>query len=141
MQKGNNLTGSDVSTVSKIPSGSSLGIMSFITGIKAPERFRSVGFTKLLLLARDDFMKIIVEYPEDYELFREMHDDLLYNPEPKFLKMSCFSCSSMSHRAINCPLLHFRPDTELLIKRHQYSRDQERNEHSKGMAFLRNPFR
>jgi hypothetical protein len=43
--------------------------MSFITGRKAPERFRTVGFTKLLLLSREDFLKIIPDFPEDYELF------------------------------------------------------------------------
>jgi hypothetical protein len=48
----------------------SLGVTSFITGKKAPEHFKSIGFTKLLLLSRDDFLKVIcylnivkIDYP------------------------------------------------------------------------------
>ncbi|KAM3131166.1 hypothetical protein pb186bvf_016746 [Paramecium bursaria] len=70
-----------------------------------------------------------------------MHDDLIYNSDSKFLKLSCFSCKSQSHRAIECPMLHFIPDREFIIKKHQYNRDQQRNEHTKGQAYLRNPFR
>ena len=89
-----------------------------MTGVPASERFRSVGFTKLLILSREDFLNIIPEFPEDYEVFREMHDDLIYNSDSKFLKLSCFSCKSQSHRAIECPMLHFIPDREFIIKKH-----------------------
>lgn len=84
-----------ISVVSTVSRGSSLGLMSFITGIKARERFKSLGFSKLLLLSRDDFLKIIPEFPEDYEVFREMHDDLIYNSDSEFLKLACFSCKSL----------------------------------------------
>lgn len=92
--------------------------MSFITGIKARERFKSLGFSKLLLLSRDDFLKIIPEFPEDYEVFREMHDDLIYNSDSEFLKLACFSCKSTQHKVIDCPLVHFIPDKEQLVKKH-----------------------
>lgn len=49
---------SDVSVVSQLYEGESLGFISFITGKKSPERYRSIGFTKLLLLNREDFLKV-----------------------------------------------------------------------------------
>ena len=53
-----NTNNSDVSVVSILNKGESIGVNSFITGKKDPERYRSVGFTKLLLLSRDDFLKV-----------------------------------------------------------------------------------
>lgn len=47
--------------------GSSIGITSFLTGKRTPERLRSVGFAKMLILCREDFLRIIQDYPEDYE--------------------------------------------------------------------------
>lgn len=57
----------EVSVVYNLKSGSSLGISSFLTGKRTPERLRSVGFAKMLLLSRQDFLKVIQDYPEDYE--------------------------------------------------------------------------
>lgn len=54
----NSATNNDVSIVSQINEGDSLGVISFLTGKKSIERFRSIGFTKLLLLSRDDFLKV-----------------------------------------------------------------------------------
>lgn len=48
-----------IAEVSKVGAGSSLGIVSFITGKLSQERFRSVGFSKLLMLSREDFLKVI----------------------------------------------------------------------------------
>jgi len=39
--------------------GHSLGISSFITGKNAPERFKCVSFTKVMLLSRIDFLKCL----------------------------------------------------------------------------------
>lgn len=30
--------------------------------------------------------------------------------------MKCFSCGSTNHRVLSCPLLHYVPDRELIIK-------------------------
>ena len=74
--------------------GCTLGTLSFLTGVRSIERFRSVGFTKLLMLSRDDFLKILSEFPEDYEIFRHLHDGIIYTDDRSFLKMKCFSCNS-----------------------------------------------
>ncbi|CAD8105986.1 unnamed protein product [Paramecium primaurelia] len=133
----NHVSYNSISIVNTVSKGSSLGLMSFITGVKARERFKSLGFSKLLLLSRDDFLKIIPEFPEDYEIFREMHDDLTLNEDSQFLKLTCFSCNSISHKVIDCPLVHFIPDKEFIIKKHQFSRFQKRNESMK-LKYKRN---
>lgn len=49
----------DVAIVSQLNEGQSLGVISFITGKKSPEKYRSIGFTKLLLLSRNDFLNVV----------------------------------------------------------------------------------
>lgn len=56
-----------VSIVRKVGSGDMFGLNSFITGRPSPEKFRSVGFAKIQLLCRNDFLKILNDYPEDFE--------------------------------------------------------------------------
>ncbi|CAD8084669.1 unnamed protein product [Paramecium sonneborni] len=124
-----------IAEVSKVGKGSSLGIISFITGKQSQERFRSIGFSKLLMLSRDDFLKVIQDFPEDYERFRNLYDSVQFD-DVSALHMKCFSCHSSYHRVLQCPLLHYIPDRELIIKRYQFSIDQIRNKN-----FIRNPFR
>ncbi|CAD8160840.1 unnamed protein product [Paramecium pentaurelia] len=121
--------------VFKVGKGSSLGIISFISGKQSQERFRSVGFSKLLLLSRDDFLKVIQDFPEDYERFRNLYDSLQLE-DLSVLQMKCFSCNSKNHRVLQCPLLHYIPDKELILKRYCYSELQNRNS-----KYERNPFR
>lgn len=49
--------------------GQTLGISSFITGKGAPEKFKCLSFTKIMLLSRDDFLKCLCECPSDFEIF------------------------------------------------------------------------
>ncbi|CAD8062415.1 unnamed protein product [Paramecium primaurelia] len=124
-----------IAEVFKVGKGSSLGIISFISGKQSQERFRSVGFSKLLLLSRDDFLKVIQDFPEDYERFRNLYDSLQLE-DLSVLQMKCFSCNSKNHRVLQCPLLHYIPDKELILKRYCYSESQNRNS-----KYERNPFR
>ncbi|CAK77489.1 unnamed protein product (macronuclear) [Paramecium tetraurelia] len=124
-----------IAEVFKVGKGSSLGIISFISGKQSQERFRSVGFSKLLMLSRDDFLKVIQDFPEDYERFRNLYDSLQFE-DLSALQMKCFSCNSKAHRVLQCPLLHYIPDKELIIKRFCYSQSQNRNS-----KYGRNPFR
>ncbi|CAD8184791.1 unnamed protein product [Paramecium pentaurelia] len=128
-----------VSVISKVGKGSSLGIYSFISGQKSREKFRSLGFTKLLLLSRDDFLRILPDYPEDYERFRNIHDGLLFNQD-YIQHMKCFSCQSSTHRVMNCPLLHYVSDREFIIKKHLFTKDHDRQNFKRNMKRFINQF-
>jgi len=41
------------------------GLYEFITGTYCNEFYKSKGFTKLLILPRNQFLKILREFPED----------------------------------------------------------------------------
>ncbi|CAD8080729.1 unnamed protein product [Paramecium sonneborni] len=128
-----------VSVISKAGKGTSLGIYSFISGQRSREKFRSLGFTKLLLLSRDDFLRILPDYPEDYERFRNIHDGLLFNQD-YIQHMKCFSCQSSTHRVMNCPLLHYVSDREFIIKKHLFTIEHDRKYFKRNMGRFTNQF-
>jgi hypothetical protein len=78
--------------VKVINQSDNFGLYSFITGNRQKGKYRSVGFTKLLMISREDFLKVIYEngyrfkiikdFPEDNERFNQIKDDiLLYHSE------------------------------------------------------------
>ncbi|CAK61699.1 unnamed protein product (macronuclear) [Paramecium tetraurelia] len=118
--------------------GHSLGISSFITGKNAPERFKCLSFTKVMLLSRDDFLKCLHECPQDFEIFCEMRDYLTYNQGKQLYPTNCFSCDSNQHKLIECPLVHFVPDKEQILKKHIKSQLQERQINRQRFTFRQN---
>jgi hypothetical protein len=71
------------------------------------------------MISREDFLKIIKDFPEDNERFNQIKDDImLYHAESvgKVLNQSCFSCKSKSHLVMECPIIHFIADKEKVIK-------------------------
>ena len=61
-----------------------------------------------------------------------MRDELLLYQNLSVLQQKCLSCKSEHHFLINCPLINYKPNRELLIKKHNFSEFQERD-----LSFLR----
>ena len=66
------------------------------------------------------------ESAEDYESYYMIKDLILLKDDSQILNLSCFSCQSNHHTILHCPLLHYEPDKEKVIKKHEFYRDQER---------------
>ncbi|CAK66646.1 unnamed protein product (macronuclear) [Paramecium tetraurelia] len=116
-------------TFHKLTPGCIFGLYEFITGQEQKEVYKSVGFTKLLILPRLAFLKILKEFQEDREKFCQIRDNLLYNFSKlslKSLDISCYVCQSREHRSKDCPLLHFCPDKERIIKSYNFVKEQVR---------------
>ncbi|CAD8093469.1 unnamed protein product [Paramecium primaurelia] len=107
----------------------------FIGNIIKNKKLKSVGFTKLLVLSRNDFLQELKDFPNDYEKFCHIKDDLIYNYKSTYIHRLCESCSSQAHEINLCPLLHFIPQKDLIIKRYQYALFQQRK------VFCRRPFK
>lgn len=54
-------------------------------------------------------------------------DSLLLNEDQNFIRAKCFSCNRYSHEISHCPLLHYVPDKEKIIKKFEFYNDQDRN--------------
>lgn len=97
-----------------------MGLQSFLSGVKAPEKYKSIGFANLYLLKRDDFIAIIRGFPTDFEKYCKMKDDIIFR-NSSLIYGQCFSCQSMKHKLINCKLLHYVPDREAILKRFAFN--------------------
>ncbi|CAD8198895.1 unnamed protein product [Paramecium pentaurelia] len=94
-------------------------------------KIKSIGFTKLLILSRQDFLQELKEFPNDYEKFCSIKDDLLYNFKSSYIKKQCDSCFQSGHEIVNCSMLHYVPQRDLLIKRQQFLQLQQRQQFSR----------
>ncbi|CAD8180989.1 unnamed protein product [Paramecium pentaurelia] len=106
--------------------GASIGIKNFIMGTESLETYKSVGFTKAMILKRRNFLKILQEHPEDQELFFAVRDKMIFYQDDQYFTVTCFSCGKQSHKLIECPLIKFVPNKEFIIKKHLYPQQQSR---------------
>ncbi|CAD8195038.1 unnamed protein product [Paramecium octaurelia] len=111
--------------------GASIGIKNFIMGTESQETYKSVGFTKAMILKRKNFLKILQDHPDDQELFFAIRDKMILYQDDQYFTVSCFSCGKESHKLIECPLIKFVPDKEFIIKKHLYPQQQPRKPHSR----------
>ena len=58
---------------------------------------RSKDFTTLLKIDRTDFLNILRQYPEDYEMFCNIKDSLSLNNEYSIIGLRCESCGESTH--------------------------------------------
>ncbi|CAD8096828.1 unnamed protein product [Paramecium sonneborni] len=110
--------------IKQIMIGQIFGLKGFVLGVSAQEIYKSVGFTKLLMICRYDFMQLLKEFPRDFELYCKTRDGIQFSQN--IWDEQCMSCQSLQHSIINCPMLHYIPQKELIIKRHQFDHKQTR---------------
>lgn len=55
----------------------------------------------------------------------QLKDQILLYDNLNLLNIPCFSCSKTNHFYNDCPLVHFTPDREFIIKRHLFSGPQK----------------
>ncbi|CAD8095941.1 unnamed protein product [Paramecium sonneborni] len=104
--------------------GASIGIKNFIMGTESLETYKSVGFTKAMVLKRKNFLKILQEHPDDQELFCAVRDKMVLYQDDQYFTVSCFSCGKESHKLIECPLIKFVPNKEFIIKKYLFPQKQ-----------------
>ena len=110
--------------------GSHFGEYGFFTEKHPGFSAKSKDFTTLFTINRKDFVEVLEKNPEDYEKFCMIRDQILINRDYNPLKTRCYCCNKIGHLAYCCPVIHFLPDTEKIIKRHNFYFDQVRNQNS-----------
>lgn len=114
---------------------SHFGEVSFFTGNIRNLSARTKDFTTVYSINQNDFIEILKSQPEDYEKYCMIKDQInLYGDFSK-LRTYCFSCKGKNHLVKECPLNHYIPDKEKIIKKLNFYIDNERKE------FLRKSFR
>ena len=108
--------------------GDFFGEKSFFCGIPRLSCARSVSFSSLFVINKDDFLRVLKQNPDDFERFCEIRDQIKLNDDWSKLYLKCESCDSLHHSLFTCPLLHLVLPKKRIIARSQYSLPQVRSE-------------
>ena len=105
--------------------GELFGENSFLTG--KPHHFscKTIEFTSIFAISHEKFVEIMRENNEDYESYCMIKDSIALNNKG-VLNLTCFSCESKNHTINHCPLIHYEPDKEKIIKKYDFYKEQER---------------
>ncbi|EGR27292.1 hypothetical protein IMG5_198840 [Ichthyophthirius multifiliis] len=106
----NNLGKQKINSLKIFNKGQCVGEQSFFTGQPRETSIRSVDFTTLLMIKRQDFISILKESPIDYENYCHIKDKLVLYKNYKNLGNKCLSCDSDYHFVNECPYIHYIPN-------------------------------
>ncbi|EAS04885.3 cation channel family protein (macronuclear) [Tetrahymena thermophila SB210] len=101
----------------QLKKGDNFGAIGFFTGLHRTQSVRSLEFTTLLMIKRDEFLQILQEFPQDYERFCYLRDKIMIVKDYQKLGLRCYSCRSFNHQLNDCPYLHY------VANRHKVIRD------------------
>ncbi|KAL4510182.1 hypothetical protein ABPG72_010375 [Tetrahymena utriculariae] len=87
--------------------GQSFGEISFFTGKPRCMSIKSLEFTTLLYIKRIDFLQTIKCFPEDYERFCYIKDNIDLYSNRSQLNIQYLSCRQLGHIVKDCPYIHF----------------------------------
>ncbi|KAL4510549.1 hypothetical protein ABPG72_004703 [Tetrahymena utriculariae] len=115
-----------VNSLFTLGTGKFFGEYSFFTGESRDINFRSLEFTTLLVIKRGDFISLLKDYPDDYEVFCMLKDEATYNNEKSSIMNKCQCCDRYDHSLSLCPVIHFVPQKLSVIRQFSTGRDQKR---------------
>jgi len=120
-------TNPERSTVLKVlEDGDSFGAISFFSGKPRTESVYSIDHSSVYSIEREEFLKVLREFPEDYEKICYIRDQMTIYNNHTLLEQHCFSCREPNHTASQCPLLHHKPAINYILYKYTYSQPQER---------------
>lgn len=106
--------------------GDILGLFSFFTDEPRNTSVRSKDFSTVFEIKKSEFLNILKKYPTDYEQYMMIRDKIKLYDQQEDLRIQCQCCERKTHTFFKCPLIHYIPDSDFLIKRLNYSNPQKR---------------
>lgn len=58
-----------------------------------------------MIIERKAFLALLEDFPEDYEAFCFIKDQLIYSSSLNLLGQHCISCQQQTHDFLSCPLV------------------------------------
>ena len=98
--------------------GDYFGEVSFFGGHPEPVIARSVNFSHIIYLKRNDFMVMSEKYEHDKELFHMIQDKINLYEDYTSLNTVCQICDQRRHLSYKCPRVHYILDREAVIRNH-----------------------
>ncbi|EDK31308.2 cyclic nucleotide-binding domain protein (macronuclear) [Tetrahymena thermophila SB210] len=115
-----------VTVIQTLTDESLFGEISFFSGLSRKASARSINLSTLYKISREDFIYIIQENNEDYERFKMIQEQIVFQGELPLLHVECYNCKKIGHISSSCPKTHQIFDKQFIILREIYSSFQQR---------------
>ncbi|KAL4463533.1 hypothetical protein ABPG72_014936 [Tetrahymena utriculariae] len=103
------------------------GEISFFSGLSRKASARSINLSTLYKISREDFIEIIHESSEDYQRFKMIQEQIVFQGEITLLHIECYNCKQVGHLSSQCPKTHQMFDRQFIILKEIYSLFQNRS--------------
>ncbi|CAD8120889.1 unnamed protein product [Paramecium sonneborni] len=108
-----------------LKTGDYFGEISFITGKLRNASAIARGFVRVFKIKREQLLKELLLFPNDYEKFCQLKDQLMMKQSVSSV-IQCYSCKSDQHLINECHFHHYCADKESIIKREYFPINQKR---------------
>ncbi|EAR95403.2 cyclic nucleotide-binding domain protein (macronuclear) [Tetrahymena thermophila SB210] len=135
--------------VSILKQGDTFDNESFIGNTPCKYEYISKNTTQIAYIQKEVFENILQNYRLDYEQYCMLVHTIRFKNECALLKQ-CQSCKNKFHSILNCPLLHYEVNKELLLKRYiceipqkrqDFDRQQKKRSNLKNFKQMHNQLR
>ncbi|KAL4499654.1 hypothetical protein ABPG72_017194 [Tetrahymena utriculariae] len=128
-------------TYKNLKKGQIFGELSFITDQARESTAITSKYTKVVKILRSDFLRILQSDTKDYEVFKQLKDNILLYEQYKEINLICSICGSCYHQEINCNLVHISKFNmyfqSMFNERQVQSRQQQIRNKSKFSSILK----
>ncbi|KAL4459920.1 hypothetical protein ABPG74_003446 [Tetrahymena malaccensis] len=114
-------------TIKRFKKGDYFGELQFFINENKGMNVRSINFSTLLKIKRQEFIQILKKFPQDYEQFCFIKDSLIMQQTYEKLYQKCPSCYKSNHLLEACPFLHYYPRKYKVLAQQNISQYQIRN--------------
>ncbi|KAL4511459.1 hypothetical protein ABPG73_008537 [Tetrahymena malaccensis] len=116
-----------INVIQTLTDGQIFGDISFFTGMQRQASARSVNLSTLYKISREEFIQVLKENKEDFEHFKMMQDQIIFQKEKSVIHNACYYCKDNNHIANLCPRTHKIFDKQFIILKDNFSMFQERS--------------
>lgn len=106
--------------------GEYFGEVAFFTGVPRVTSAKSLSFSSLFVIKKENFIKVVKENSEDYEKYCQMKDEISLNKDFKSIDNKCPSCKKTNHLITDCPILHLTIDSFTFLEKYNFTAPQQR---------------
>ncbi|KAL4476600.1 hypothetical protein ABPG72_000759 [Tetrahymena utriculariae] len=115
-----------INVINTLTKGQIFGEISFFSGLQRQASARSVNLSTLYKINREEFIEILKENTEDFERFKMMQDQIIFQKDITITHSECYHCKNSGHLANQCPRTHKYFDKQFIILKQNFSIFQER---------------
>ncbi|EAS05795.2 cation channel family protein (macronuclear) [Tetrahymena thermophila SB210] len=106
----------------QLKKGQQYGIHSLFSSEARKLTAKCLENTSILIIHKEDFIQILKEFRDDYEIYCMIKDKVSNNYEE--CDINCSSCQYKDHEITQCQLLQYKPRRELIINKVNYYQEQ-----------------